>query len=112
MTSCPFCRIAAGTLEAHIVYRDDVCLVFRDIHPQAPVHLLIIPIRHIENLQAIGEEEKTLMGHLLLIASQVARRMHLDDYRIVINNGSGAGQSVFHLHLHLLSGRRMGWPPG
>ena len=107
-----FQKIIDRQIPANIVHEDDRSLAFRDIHPQAPVHVLIIPKKPIEKLSDMKEEDRELLGHLFLVAAQVAVREKLTDYRVVINNGAGAGQSVFHLHLHLLGGRGLGWPPG
>lgn len=103
-----FSRIAAGEVPADILHRDEHCFVIADRSPQAPVHLLIIPLQQIERLADARDEHRQLLGHLLLVAGEMARRHNVADaYRIVINNGAGAGQTVFHLHLHLLAGRGM-----
>jgi histidine triad (HIT) family protein len=107
-----FGRIARGELSADLVYEDDRCLAFRDIDPKAPTHLLVIPRRPIERLSRATTQDGDLLGHLLLVASRVARQAGLSDFRVVVNDGAGAGQSVFHLHLHVLGGRPLGWPPG
>jgi histidine triad (HIT) family protein len=108
-----FSRIIAHEIPADIVYEDDLCLAFRDINPQAPTHVLVIPKKEIPRLADAKDEDQALLGHLLLAASEVARQLGVEDaYRLVINNGAGAGQSVFHLHLHVLAGRPMRWPPG
>jgi histidine triad (HIT) family protein len=111
---CIFCKIASGEVPARIVHRDELATAFRDLNPQAPEHILLIPNRHISSLSDLGEADRGLAGSLLLLAAQIAAQEQLAarGYRVVINTGSGAGQSVFHLHLHLLSGRPMGWPPG
>ncbi len=110
---CLFCKIAAGEIPADKVYEDDEILAFRDIAPQAPVHVLVIPRRHLAGPAAVGQAESALAGRLLAVAAQVARQEGVgEDFRLVINNGEGAGQTVFHLHLHVLGGRRMAWPPG
>lgn len=110
MEACIFCRIAAGELKTEFVYADETAVAFRDIQPQAPVHVLLVPRVHIASLHETGDER--LLGHLLAAAKQIAATLGLDDYRLVINTGPRAGQSVFHLHLHLLGGRTMTWPPG
>lgn len=112
--NCLFCRIARGEIPAQLIYEDDHALAFRDINPQAPSHLLIIPREHLSSLSAAGAEHETILGHLLYAAARVAAQENLNEsgYRTVINTGSGAGQSVFHLHLHVLGGRPLGWPPG
>ena len=111
---CVFCRIAEGTVPARIVYEDSEVIAFQDRHPQAPHHILVIPRQHITKLHEITESEVPLIGKLLMVARDVAESLGLNEngYRIVINNGAGAGQSVFHLHVHLLAGRPMHWPPG
>ncbi len=112
-SECIFCRIVAGTISAKRVYEDDLCLCFADLHPQAPTHLLIIPREHIASQAHAQEEHAALLGHLMAKAAQIARGSGLDHgYRVVINTGAEGGQTVDHLHLHLLGGRHMGWPPG
>tara|TARA_B100001029_G_C15059399_1_gene457070 strand:+ start:1191 stop:1529 length:339 start_codon:yes stop_codon:yes gene_type:complete len=108
-----FTKIINKEIPADIIYEDNLSLVFKDINPQAPIHLLIIPKKSIPKLSDASEEDKELLGHLLWVAGEVARDLDLDDtFRLVVNNGAKAGQSVFHLHLHLLSGRPLQWPPG
>lgn len=111
---CLFCKIAAGAIPAKIVYHDDQIVAFRDIHPAAPTHILLIPRRHVASVGEAGPEEQGLLGALLLTASRLARDQGLDEggYRLVANTGPNAGQSVPHLHVHLLGGRAMSWPPG
>ncbi|HWT01687.1 MAG TPA: histidine triad nucleotide-binding protein [Pyrinomonadaceae bacterium] len=111
---CLFCRIAAGEVPADIVYQDERSLAFRDINPQAPVHVLVIPRDHLESLDEAALNDEALLGHLLRIAARVANDQGLSEsgYRTVINTGAGAGQSVFHLHLHVIGGRALAWPPG
>lgn len=110
---CLFCRIAAGEQDADIVASGDEWLAFRDINPQAPTHVLIIPREHVESVDDLDRDHDTLAGELLRAASRVASQEGLEEgYRVVANTGAGAGQSVFHLHLHLLGGRSLGWPPG
>ncbi len=94
------------------MYEDDRAVVFRDIQPQAPTHLLVIPRKAIAKLSESGDGDEDLLGHLLRIAPRVAAAEGLEDFRVVINNGAGAGQTVFHLHLHVLGGRALSWPPG
>jgi histidine triad (HIT) family protein len=110
MESCIFCKIASGEMPAPFVYEDDMVVAFRDIQPQAPVHILLVPRRHIPSLPEAHDPQ--LLGHLLLAARQAAEKVGLKQYRLVINTGPDAGQSVFHLHLHVLGGRKMAWPPG
>jgi histidine triad (HIT) family protein len=102
-----------GELEADIVFEDDRVVAFRDIHPQAPVHLLVVPRREIETLNETGEDDEALLGHMVFVATRLAGEMGIDHgYRLVMNCGPGGGQTVFHIHLHLLGGRQMHWPPG
>jgi histidine triad (HIT) family protein len=110
MESCVFCKIASGEIATQFIYEDDQAVAFRDIQPQAPVHFLLIPRRHIASLAEAGDAQ--FLGHLLLAARQTADKIGLAQYRLVINTGADAGQSVFHLHLHVLGGRAMAWPPG
>ncbi len=113
MSLCLFCQIAAGERPATIVYRGDDLIAIRDINPQAPTHILIIPIKHIVNLAEATVEDEGLIGRLMTAAREIAQQENLGKgYRLVINNGTQAGQSVFHLHVHLLGGRAMHWPPG
>jgi histidine triad (HIT) family protein len=107
-----FGRILRGEIPCDQVYADDLCLAFRDVTPQAPVHVLVIPREPIARLDAAGEEQAALLGHLLLVAARVARQEGLQGFRTVINSGSEAGQTVFHLHVHVLGGRPLAWPPG
>lgn len=111
--NCPFCQIAAGELPATIVYQDDEIIAFRDIHPTAPTHILLIPRKHIVSIAKATEQDATLLGKLLLVAALIAEQENLDrGFRLVTNTGIDGGQSVHHLHVHLIGGRRMGWPPG
>jgi histidine triad (HIT) family protein len=113
LNDCLFCKIARKEIPADIVYEDDDVLAFRDIRPQAPVHVLVIPKRHIATLADLTQEDKDVMGHVTLVASRLARDLGVSEgYRVVINCGKDAGQSVFHIHMHLLGGRSLGWPPG
>jgi len=112
VTDTIFGKIARGEAPAKIVYEDDRALAFHDVNPQAPTHILVIPRRPIEKLAATDENDASLLGHLMLVARKVAADAGLEDYRLVVNNGRGAGQTVFHLHLHVLGGRSMRWPPG
>jgi histidine triad (HIT) family protein len=107
-----FGKIARGEARAEIVYEDEVALAFHDVNPHAPTHILVIPRKPIERLSAAEEEDGALLGHLMLVANRVAAAAGLEDYRLVVNNGAGAGQAVFHLHLHVLGGRPLSWPPG
>jgi len=107
-----FTKIINRELPADIVYEDDEALVFRDINPQAPVHLLVIPKKVIPKLSDSTAEDQQLLGHLLLVANKVAEQEGLENFRLNINNGADAGQTVFHLHIHVLGGRSFSWPPG
>lgn len=111
---CLFCRIVAGEVSSDIVYRDERSVAFRDINPQAPVHVLVIPREHMESLDDASQKDESLLGHLLRVAARVANEEGLSEtgYRTIINTGAGAGQSVFHLHVHILGGRTFNWPPG
>ncbi len=111
---CLFCRIRDGQIPADIVYREDGVLAFRDIDPRAPVHVLIIPEKHLPGLSAAEESEVELLGRICRAAALIARRESIDQsgYRLVVNTGPDAGQAVDHLHFHLLGGRVLGWPPG
>ena len=113
-TDCLFCRIAANEIPADFVEQDSRSFVIRDINPQAPTHLLVIPREHIESLDDASQKDEALLGHLLRMAARVANAAGLeqDGYRTVINTGVGAGQSVFHVHLHVIGGRSLNWPPG
>ena len=114
MSDCLFCKIVAGDIPADIVYESDTAIAFRDIHPQAPTHVLIIPRKHIATINDIDEGDAEIVGELLRTASVVARDELIADagYRVVMNCNADAGQTVFHIHLHLLGGRRLSWPPG
>jgi histidine triad (HIT) family protein len=107
-----FARILRGEIPCDEVYGDDRCLAFRDIAPQAPVHVLVIPRQPIESLREATEIDAALLGHLLLVAAKVAKQEGLEDWRTVINSGAEAGQTVFHLHVHVIGGRPLAWPPG
>lgn len=112
MSDCLFCKIVAGTIPATLVHEDEESVAFEDIHPQAPTHTLVIPRRHVESLKGAQGEDAALIGRLMVTASRIAKEKGLDSFRTVVNSGAGAGQTVFHLHVHLLGGRPMGWPPG
>ena len=107
-----FQKIADKELPSDLVYEDDRCVAFRDLHPAAPTHILVVPRKPIPRPDAIDPEDEALVGHLFTVARQVAAQEGLTDYRLVMNNGEEAGQSVFHIHLHLLAGRAFAWPPG
>lgn len=111
---CIFCKIACQQIPAPLLHSDESCVAFRDIHPQAPTHLLVIPRRHVCDLPALALEQPALLGHLLQVANHVASQQGIAQtgFRVVINTGEHGGQSVFHLHLHVLGGRPLAWPPG
>ena len=110
---CIFCKIINKEIESKIVYEDDKCVAFEDINPQAPVHILVVPKKHISALREVDDRDRELLGHVLKVASKIALEKGLEKgYRIVVNDGKEAGQTVFHIHFHLLGGREMGWPPG
>jgi histidine triad (HIT) family protein len=111
--SCLFCKIVEGSIPSTSVYQDELCYAFADIHPGAPVHVLIVPREHIGSLAEAVEGHRSLLGHLLWVAAEIARSRALGKgYRVVINNGEDGGQTVDHLHVHLLGGRALHWPPG
>ncbi len=113
MNDCIFCRIAAGEIPADEVYRDDAVVAFHDLDPKAPVHILVIPVRHIASVADIGDAPEEEAARLLTVCAQVARdHIRGNGYRVVTNVGPDAGQSVGHLHFHVLGGRPLGWPPG
>ena len=114
MSGCVFCKIVAGEIPAQIVFEDDLVLAIRDIKPAAPVHVLIVPKKPIPRIAEAKPDDHKVLGHLLLKAAEVAKSLGLNEggYRLVINNGPNAGESVPHLHLHILGGRHMSWPPG
>lgn len=114
MSDCLFCRVVAKTIPAKVVHEDDHTLAFDDIHPQAPVHTLVIPKRHVASIQDLGEADQALLAQLLLSCTKVATHKGLADsgFRLVANTGRQGGQTVFHLHFHVLGGRYMAWPPG
>ena len=113
MTETIFARIISREIPADIVYEDDKCLAFRDVNPQAPVHILVIPKQPIARLIDAVDDDQSLLGHLLLSANKIALEQDIGEaFRLVVNNGADVGQSVFHLHLHILAGRSFTWPPG
>ena len=114
MADCLFCGIVEGRIPASVVYQDDRLMAFHDINPQAPTHVLVLPREHIESLDDASQRDESLLGHLLRVGARMANDLgHAETgYRTVINTGAGAGQSVFHLHLLVLAGRPMTWPPG
>lgn len=110
--NCLFCKIVAGDIPASIIKKTDRVTVFKDIAPEAPTHLLVIPNQHFANMAEVAASEPALVGEIISVADQVATEIGLSSYRTNINTGAGAGQSVFHAHLHLLGGRAFAWPPG
>ena len=114
MTECLFCRIVAGQIPATVIYRDDHVVAFRDINPQAPVHVLVVPTRHLPSLLALTEDSDSAVGNLVRKAVQIAKDEGVAEsgFRLVVNTGPDAGQSVDHVHVHLLGGRPLSWPPG
>jgi histidine triad (HIT) family protein len=114
MADCLFCGIIDGNVPANLVYQDDQIVAFKDIKPRAPVHFLIIPRKHLAGVLDIEPQDHALIGEIFQVASRLAREQGIADtgFRVVVNSGADAGQSVFHLHYHLIGGRRMSWPPG
>ena len=113
MTETIFSKIIAKEIPAEILYEDDLCLAFNDVSPQAPMHFLIIPKKPIVKISEAENDDQALLGYLLLKAGEIAADQgYSDDFRLVVNNGEGAGQTVFHLHIHVLAGRPLNWPPG
>lgn len=112
MTDCLFCKIVAGDIPSQKVYEDDNYYAFNDISPQAPTHILVIPKKHIAKVAEMGTDDRELVGGLFEVASKICADKSISDFRLVMNNGAGAGQTVFHIHLHVLAGRDLNWPPG
>ena len=112
MSDCLFCKIIAGDIPSKKVYEDDLCYAFYDIDPQAPTHFLVIPKAHIQSVSAVTEETAPIVGHIFAVIAKLSQELGMESYRVVSNIGQQAGQSVFHLHFHVLSGRDMTWPPG
>ncbi len=114
MSDCLFCRIIAGTIPARIVFEDRDAIAFEDINPQAPVHVLVVPRKHISTTLAMTDEDRTLIGRLFQIANEIAAQKGVAErgFRLVMNTNPEAGQTVYHIHLHVLGGRHMQWPPG
>ena len=112
--NCLFCKIINGKIPGDFVHQDERCVVIRDTNPQAPTHVLVIPREHLESLDDASQKDEALLGHLLRVGARVANDLGHGEggYRTVINTGAGAGQSVFHVHVHVLAGRPLGWPPG
>lgn len=112
MDTCIFCRIIAGRIAGKMIYEDESVVAIEDVNPQAPIHLLVLPREHLASLQEAAEGHVPMLGRLLTVAAQLARQLGSKDFRTVINTGALAGQSVFHLHVHVLGGRVFHWPPG
>jgi len=113
LTNCLFCNIINGEIPSTLIYEDDKVVAFNDVNPQAPIHFLVIPKEHIQSIDSISHNNKELMGHLLLVATKIAKDKGLDTgYRIVNNCGEDGGQTVGHIHFHVLGKRKMSWPPG
>ena len=110
--NCLFCKIIRGAIPATKLFEDEELLAFRDIQPAAPVHFLVIPKKHISGPAAVAVEDEQLIGKMLRIGSEVAKKEGIEDFRVVFNNGAQAGQTVFHIHMHILGGRNLNWPPG
>ncbi len=109
---CIFCKIINGEVTSKIVYKDDDVVAFEDLNPQAPTHILIVPVKHIENLLDAKDEDVNVIGRVNIVAKKIAEKLNITDFRLVTNCGRKAGQSVFHLHYHFMAGRRFIWPPG
>lgn len=113
MADTLFAKIINRQIPADIVYEDDLCLAFNDVNPQAPVHILLVPKKPLDKLASAASEDAALLGHMLLVVGKITRERKIDGgFRLVINNGEDAGQTVFHLHMHIMAGRRFHWPPG
>lgn len=114
MSNCIFCKILSKEIPSNIIYEDDLCIAFDDINPQAPVHVLIVPREHVPTFNDLGEDKKELIGHLCMVVNKVVeiKKIKGPGYRIVINCNPAGGQMVYHLHVHVLGGRHMSWPPG
>lgn len=112
MSDCLFCKIIAGEIPSNKVYEDDLCYAFYDIDPQAPTHFLVIPKAHIGSVAELNGENSAVVAHIFAVIAKVAKKLGVESYRVVSNIGEQAGQSVFHLHFHVLGGRDMTWPPG
>ncbi len=114
MTDCIFCKIAQGEIPSDIVYEDDKIIAFKDLNPQSPMHILVIPKKHIESTNYIDEENSYIIGHIFVVINKLVKEFGVDEegYRIVSNCGENGGQTVPHIHFHLLAGRQLLWPPG
>lgn len=112
MSDCLFCKIASGQIPARVVFQDDRVMAFEDINPQAPVHIIIMPKRHISTVMDIADSDIDIMGYTYIVASKIAADLSINGFRLVINCGKDAGQEILHIHIHMLGGREFGWPPG
>lgn len=113
MTDCIFCKIASGEIPSTKVYEDDLVCAFNDLEPQAPTHILVIPKKHIAHIDEMSEDDKELIGHIYFVIGKLSQKLGLENgFRVVLNNGKDGGQSVNHVHFHLLGGRSLQWPPG
>jgi histidine triad (HIT) family protein len=110
--NCLFCKIIQGEIPSDKLFEDDEVVAFRDITPEAPVHFLVIPKKHISGPSAVTADDEQLIGRLMRVGDEVARQEGIEEYRLVFNNGAKAGQTVFHIHMHVLGGRGLTWPPG
>ncbi len=110
--NCIFCKIIRGEIPSAKLFEDDELLAFRDINPSAPVHFLVIPKKHISGPAAVAADDEQLIGKMLRVGSEIAKKEGIEDFRVVFNNGAQAGQTVFHIHMHILGGRNLNWPPG
>jgi len=110
--NCLFCKICKGEIPADTLYEDDDILAFRDIAPQAPVHFLVIPKKHIQGPSAVAADDEQLIGKMMRMGTEIAKKEGIEQFRVVFNNGEQAGQTVFHIHMHILGGRSLSWPPG
>lgn len=110
--NCIFCKIIRGEIPAAKLFEDDELLAFRDINPAAPLHFLVIPKKHISGPAAVTAEDEQLIGRMLRVGGEIAKKEGIEDFRVVFNNGAQAGQTVFHIHMHILGGRNLSWPPG
>ena len=114
MSNCIFCRILSKEIQGKIVYEDDICMAFDDVNPQAPVHVLIVPKEHIPTVNDLREDQKWMIGHLCMVVNKIAEIKNIKEpgFRVVINCNPAGGQEVYHLHIHVMGGRQMTWPPG
>ena len=114
MADCVFCKIISGEIKTDFLYKDDDVVAFKDIKPATPVHFLVVPVKHIPNPDAIADEDRAIFGKMFQVAGKVAKELGIEEsgYRMVVNIGPDAGQEIFHIHIHILGGKKFGWPPG